>query len=127
VTIQSTGGDNYTMNASTPVKVDGGSNLCHLGVGTTLATFSGSGTSFTGKHGLWSTTNCAFSQWTSLHLVVGQTTAVASLGSGGSITLTRVPTVQGGSDLWLILLVLVIAALIVAYLLIRRRRGHAQT
>ena len=122
VRIGSTGTDKYSMTARTPVQVVGGSTSCHLPVGTVLATFSGHGTSYTGRHGLWSRSNCAFAYWTSVNLTVNGKTALATL-DGESLTLTRVPAAaatSGDAWLWLVLVLVVVGA--IAYLVVRRRR-----
>jgi hypothetical protein len=122
VRIGSTGTDKYSMTARTPVELTGGST-CHLPVGTVLATFSGHGTSYTGLHGLWNQSNCAFASWTSVNLTVNGKTAHATLGDGESLTLTRVPAAaatSGDAWLWLVLVLVVVGA--VAYLVVRRRR-----
>ena len=123
VKIESTGSNSYSMTATTPVFVTGGSKLCHLAIGTTLATFTGRGSSYDGRHGLWSTTNCSFAEWTTLRLTVKGDTAIALLGNGESHTLTRVPTADNRNKVWLwVLLVLLIAAATLAYLVFHRRR-----
>jgi len=123
VRIGSTGTDKYSMTARTPVQVVGGSTSCHLPVGTVLATFSGQGTSYTGLHGLWSVSNCAFASWTSVNLTVNGKTALATLGDGESLTLTRVPAAAATSgDAWLWLVLLLVVAGAIAYLVVRRRR-----
>ena len=100
VTISSTGTDSYTMVAETPVEVTGSS--CSLPVGTTIATFSGSGTSYTGEHGLWNVSTCAFVEWTSLSLTLSGNSMIEYLGNGEVHTLTRVSPPHGywlvGSD-----------------------------
>lgn len=52
----------YSVTAVSPVQVIGGT--CFLPVGTVLATFGGSGGTYIGQHGLWSTSTCAFGSWT---------------------------------------------------------------
>jgi hypothetical protein len=53
----------------TPVRVTGSS--CALPAGTIIATFSSSGpSSYSGRHGLWNTADCAFLYWTSLTLTL---------------------------------------------------------
>ena len=62
VTMTLSGGQ-YTETAKTPVRVTGSS--CDLPAGTVIATFTQTGAgSYAGKHGLWSTANCAFVVWT---------------------------------------------------------------
>ncbi len=123
VEIESTGTNEFSMTASTPVMVVGGSPSCHLAVGTILARFSGSGTSYKGHHGLWSTTNCSFAYWTTLSLALKGKTAIATLGNGESLTLTEVPLPRTSNNAWLwLLLVLLVLAAAIMYVVFRRRR-----
>jgi hypothetical protein len=73
----------YTETAKTPVRVTGGS--CDLPAGTVIATFTQTGAgSYAGKHGLWFTNNCAFSNWTdtTFSLSGDGDTLTANLGHG---------------------------------------------
>jgi hypothetical protein len=88
VTISASGGS-YDLTAKTPVLVAGGAT-CYLPTGTLIATFSGSGTSYSGQHGLWYTSNCAFAYWTSLSLTLSGNTLAGVLGDGEAYTFTRV-------------------------------------
>jgi hypothetical protein len=73
----------YTVTAASPVQVTGSS--CDLPVGTVIATFTQTGPgTYSGRHGLWLTSNCSFSSWTAV---------TASLSSAGD-TLTA----SGGLD-----------------------------
>lgn len=78
----------YTETATEPLEVAGSS--CYLPPGTVIATFSGSGTSYSGQHGLWYTSNCSFAEWTSLELTLAGDTLTGVLGSGGEVVFTRV-------------------------------------
>jgi hypothetical protein len=90
VKIKLTGTNAYTMKALTPIEITGGSS-CTLPKGTVIATFSGTGTTLTGQHGLWNTSNCAFVDWTSLRVVVKNSNKlVEHLGNGEVHKLTRV-------------------------------------
>lgn len=125
VKIESTGPDEYSMTAASPVTVVGAS--CQLPVGTTIATMTASGTGYTGQHGLWDTTNCAFVRFTDMSLTVDGDRAVEKLGNGETRSLVRVTSATADSDharslwwLWLVLLALILA--IVWWFLWRRRR-----
>jgi hypothetical protein len=79
VAITNSGGT-YTVTATEPVQVTGSS--CYLPQGTVIATFSESGSSYSGQGGLWSTSNCAFLEWTSLELTLEGDTLTAKYGNG---------------------------------------------
>lgn len=124
VSVELTGTDAYSMTAANPVTLTGGSP-CQLPVGTTIATFSGRGASYTGQHGLWNTSNCSFARWTTLRLALNGNTAIANLGTGGILDLTRMPVAVTAKEhptgwLWLVLIVFPVS--LIAYLLVRRRR-----
>lgn len=70
----------YTVTATEPVQVTG--SPCYLPPGTVIATFSGAGNSYSGKGGLWNTSNCSFLEWTSLELTLDGNALTASYGSG---------------------------------------------
>ena len=62
-------GSVYTETAKTPVRVVGSS--CDLPVGTVIATFHPTGShSYSGRHGLWFTSNCSFAEWSSWSLTL---------------------------------------------------------
>jgi hypothetical protein len=62
-------GGSYTGTAKTPVQVTRSS--CDLPVGTIIATFrSTEGKSYSGRHGLWYPSNCAFAYWAGLKLTL---------------------------------------------------------
>jgi PASTA domain len=70
VVTMSLAGAVYTETAKTPVELAGGSS-CDLPPGTIIATFSSvGGNSYSGQHGLWYTSNCAFASWASLTLTL---------------------------------------------------------
>jgi hypothetical protein len=79
VAITNSGGT-YTVTATEPVQVTGSS--CYLPPGTVIATFSGSGSSYSGQGGLWFTSNCAFYEWTSLEVTLEGDTLTAKYGNG---------------------------------------------
>ena len=79
VAITNSGGT-YTVTATEPVQVTGSS--CYLPPGTVIATFSGSGNSYSGQGGLWFTSNCAFDEWTSLEVTLEGDTLAAKYGNG---------------------------------------------
>jgi uncharacterized protein (DUF2147 family) len=79
VAISGSGGT-YTVTATEPVQVTGSS--CFLPPGTLIATFSGSGGSYSGQGGLWYTANCAFDEWTSLEVTLEGDTLTAKYGNG---------------------------------------------
>jgi hypothetical protein len=89
VTISGSGGS-YTEVAKTPVRVTGSS--CDLPPGTLIASFSGSGNSYSGQHGLWFVNNCAFARWTSLSLTRSGDTLTGILVGSGTVTFTKVST-----------------------------------
>jgi hypothetical protein len=70
----------YTMTAKEPVQVTGSS--CYLPPGTVIATFSGSGNSYSGQGGLWYMSDCSFAEWASLELTLEGNTLTAVYGSG---------------------------------------------
>ena len=128
VTISVSGHSSYTMTGARGVAVLG--DHCRLRVGTLLARFTGTGGTYTGRHGLWDESTCAFVRWTTLRLTLAGNTASARLGDGEAITYTRrgaapVPTANGTSWLWLVpgAAVVLIAVLVWAYA--RRRRQSA--
>jgi alpha-tubulin suppressor-like RCC1 family protein len=68
----------YSVIGKTPVQVTGAA--CSLPAGTLIATFDGSGGSYSGRHGVWWTNSCGFDQWAAM---------TATLGGGGrTITAT---------------------------------------
>lgn len=79
VTISNSGGT-YTVTATEPVQVTGSS--CYVPPGTVIATFSGSGGSYSGQGGLWLTSNCSFYEWTSLEVTLEGDTLTAKYGNG---------------------------------------------
>jgi hypothetical protein len=89
VVAMSYSGGVYTETATQPVKLTGGSS-CFLPPGTVIATFSWSGNSYSGQHGLWYTSDCSFAEWTSLKLTLAGDTLTGVLGSGGEVVFTRV-------------------------------------
>jgi hypothetical protein len=81
----------YTVTAKTPIRVTGSS--CYLPAGTLIATFSGSGGSYSGQHGLWWTSNCTFAQWDPMTLTLTGTTLTAVLsGTSERPTFTKIGT-----------------------------------
>jgi hypothetical protein len=126
VKIELTGANAYTMTAKTPVTLTGGSS-CHLAIGTVIATFSGSGSSYTGRHGLWHRNDCLFAYWTTLSLTLNGNRVIETLGNGEAHTLARVPLAVTTNNrakswwwLWLLLLALIIVT--IAYFIFRRKR-----
>jgi hypothetical protein len=93
VTISSAGAA-YTVTAKSPVRVTGGS--CDLPPGTVIATFSGSGKSYSGRHGLWQMADCSFGQWTALILTLSGNTLNGVFPDFGSHTVqfTKRPASQ---------------------------------
>jgi hypothetical protein len=83
----------YTVTAKTPVQVTGAQ--CSLPPGTLIATFSGSGTSYSGQHGLWRTSDCSFASFTSMTLTLAGTTLNAVLGTGARLVFTKIATDAG--------------------------------
>jgi hypothetical protein len=129
VDVKLTRADAYSMTAKNRVTLTGGSP-CQLPIGTTIATFSGSGASYTGQHGLWNTSNCSFAQWTTLRLALSGNTAIATFGTGGTLKLTRLSPVVATRKhpllwLWLVLLALLIS--IITFLLLHRWRQDARS
>src|ERR1700676_3321710 len=90
VKIKSTGHHTFAMSALAPIEITGGST-CRLPVGTVIATFSGKGTTFSGQHGTYYNSNCAFAAWTTFTVTaLNATSFVGHLGSGETHTYTRV-------------------------------------
>jgi hypothetical protein len=85
VAISSSGGT-YSVTATEPLQVTGSS--CYLSPGTVIATFSGSGSSYSGQGGLWFMSNCSFKEWTSLALTLEGDTLTAEYGSGCASSLS---------------------------------------
>jgi hypothetical protein len=95
VVTMSLSGGVYTETAKTPVRVTVGS--CVLPAGTSIATFSSTGpNTYSGQHGLWDVSTCAFAFSTSLSLTLSSDgrTLTGPLGSGGDVTFTRALTAQ---------------------------------
>lgn len=93
VVTMSISGGVYTETAKSPVRVT--TSSCDLPSGTVIATFSSAGgNSYSGKHGLWSTTNCSFAYWTSLKLTLSSDgrTLTSVLGNGETPTFTKILT-----------------------------------
>ena len=124
VEIQSTGGDKYKIVARSPVTLTGGSS-CHLPVGTTIATFTGTGHSYIGRHGLWNRSNCVFASWTTVSLALNGNKATENLGNGEFHTLSRSSVARSGKQpswyLWWLLLLVLLAATI-AFFASRRKQ-----
>jgi plastocyanin len=96
VTISGSSGS-YSVTAKTPVRVTGSS--CDLPKGTLIATFSGSGPSYSGQHGLWYTSNCSFAYWTSMSLTLNGNVLSGPLGGGSYIVVfTKVEVVKISAD-----------------------------
>lgn len=80
----------YSMTAKSPVQVTGSS--CFLPTGTLIATFSGSSGTYSGQHGLWWITNCAFANWAPMAATLGnggQTITATLTGLAGTTVFTR--------------------------------------
>jgi hypothetical protein len=96
VTMTLSGGQ-YSETAKTPVRVTGSS--CDLPAGTVIANFNQTGAgSYAGKHGLWSTTNCAFANWTdaTFNLSADGNTLTAKLGQARETpTFTKIQNNSG--------------------------------
>jgi hypothetical protein len=90
VTMSGSGGA-YTETATSRVRVTGSS--CDLLSGTIIATFSGSGSTYSGQHGLWFTNNCSFDKWVSLSLTLNGNRLNGVLGDGETVTFTKVISV----------------------------------
>jgi hypothetical protein len=84
----------YTETAKTRVPVLGAS--CSVPTGTVLASFQSTGAgTYSGQHGLWYLSNCAFGKWTPMTATLsadGRTLTEALSGYGPEI-LRRVPTI----------------------------------
>lgn len=80
----------YVMTAKTPVRVTTGT--CDLPSGTVIARFAANrGGSFTGRHGLWDPSTCAFAQQTTVTLTLLRDGRLTELiGNGERYDLTRV-------------------------------------
>lgn len=79
VAISNSGGT-YTVTATEPIQVTG--STCYLPPGTVIATFSGSGGSYSGQGGLWFMSNCSFAEWTSLEITLEGDMLTAKYGNG---------------------------------------------
>ena len=83
----------YKERAKTRVRVTGSS--CYLPRGTLIATFHRVRKNhYSGRHGLWYTSNCSFAYWTHLSLTLenhGRKLA-GVLGSGEAVVFTKVRT-----------------------------------
>jgi Bacterial Ig-like domain (group 3) len=86
----------YTVTAKTPVEVTGAT--CFLPIGTTIATFSSTGSNtYSGQHGLWYTSNCSFGQWDPMTCTLSGNTLSCILSGGyGTVTFTKVVRGQPG-------------------------------
>lgn len=81
----------YSMTAKSSVQVVGAA--CSLPSGTLIATFTGSGASFTGQHGLWRIADCVFSSWAPMTLNLDGATLTATVtGAGEPFVFTRIDT-----------------------------------
>lgn len=125
VKIEATASDEYLMTAASPITVVGAA--CELPIGTTIAKLVASGGAYTGQHGLWGASGCAFVQYTTVSLTVNGDDAVEQLGNGETHTLTRVTssTTHSGyvaSWWWLWLLLVAVVLGFTAWLLWWRRR-----
>ena len=89
VSIWTSGSDAYTITAETPVEVSGGSS-CYIPIGATLATFTGSGTSYSGQHNLFYNYNCSVGGSTSFSLTLDGSTLTGDLGNGGTVAYTKI-------------------------------------
>ena len=127
VAIAESGPNRLIMTAHSAVTVVDA--RCQLVPGTTLATLTGSTSPYRGKHGLWSTADCAFASWTPMTLRVNGDTAVAQMSDGEHFTMTRAspsaraPVRANRSVLWLwIVAAIVVLGLALGYVALRRRR-----
>jgi hypothetical protein len=128
VTISATGHSSYTMTGAHPVAVIG--DHCRLRAGTLLARFTGTGGTYSGRHGLWDQSTCAFVRWTALRLTLAGKTASARLGDGETITYTRrgaapAPASAGTTWLWLVIGIVVVLIALLVWAYGRRRRRLA--
>jgi hypothetical protein len=91
----------YAERALTPVRVTGGS--CALPAGTVIATFSRTGPgAYSGRHGLWFTSNCSFDTWDNMTLTLskdGKTLTAVLAGGYGTIAFTKVYHPQGADKI----------------------------
>jgi len=114
------------MTGTRAVAVVGGH--CRLRAGTLLARFTGTGDTYSGRHGLWDQTTCAFVSWTTLRLTLSGATASAQMGNGETRTYTRlrdaVPDAATNADwwLWVVVAVAVVLIAVLAWAYGRRRR-----
>lgn len=127
VTISAAGHSSYTMTGARAVAVIG--DHCRLRAGTLLARFSGSGATYSGRHGLWDESTCAFVSWTTLRLTLTGNTASAQFGNGETRTYTRLgagpdAATHATSWLWLVVGVVVAPIAVLVWAYARRRRRH---
>ena len=129
VTISASRHSSYTMTGARVVTVV--ESHCRLRVGTLLARFTGTGDTYSGRHGLWNVTTCAFAGWTTMRLTLAGDTASAQMGNGSTITYRRLSGAVHDAAVtnaswwpWLVVVavVVLIAVLVSAYA--RHRRRH---
>jgi hypothetical protein len=89
----------YTETAKTRIRVVGSS--CYLPAGTVIATFHSTGSrSYSGRHGLWWTSNCSFAYWTSWTLKLsrdGQTLTGVIPAVNETIKFSKITAVSAGA------------------------------
>ena len=78
----------YAVTAKSRIQVAGAA--CFLPPGTLIATFSKSGGSYSGQHGLWYASNCSFARWDPMTLVLHGTTLTANLAGFGPTVFTKI-------------------------------------
>jgi alpha-tubulin suppressor-like RCC1 family protein len=78
---------NYSVVATGPVRVSSGS--CDLPPGTHMATFSGSGGSYSGEGGMWRASDCSFLGWTTMTLTLDGNRLVGVLENGDEAVFTK--------------------------------------
>jgi hypothetical protein len=78
----------YAVTAKSRIQVVGAA--CFLPPGTMIATFSKSGGSYSGQHGLWYPSNCSFARWDPMTLVLNGKTLTANLAGLGPIVFTKI-------------------------------------
>ena len=126
VNVQSTSADAYSITAASGVTLTGGST-CQLPIGTTIATVTGHGASYSGQHGLWNVSDCSFAYWTALTLALNGNTVVEQIGNGEVHNLTRLASVtpaKHSRTLWPWIVLFLLVSCVIAYLLIHRRRQN---
>lgn len=87
-------GGQYSIISETPILLGNNgvpASSCYLPQGTLLGSFSGTGPSYPGQHGLWYTSDCSFGQWDpGMFTLSGGTLTFTPTSSSSQIVFTKV-------------------------------------